>query len=385
MSLPKIVVTYGNGNLLQDVSAIDGIAGMVGTVQTVGLQGAVHQIFNLQDAIDLGYTLLAEPDFYRQLKEFYDEVAGNQELWILGLADTVTMTQMLDYTSATGAKKLILAAGGKIRLLGVFKTPGVGYDPGDDFMDADVATAHAASKTFGTNLLSILQPGRILIEGRVALVNEASATIYAPDTATNGFGGVVLGGSRNDDGSASVGTALGRAAKYPAHIKIGKVANGSLALTACFIGTKKIGEMSNLEALHDLGYISFMTYAQKAGFFFGIDHMGSTDDYRLLAYGRVVDKAAVIAATVYTEQIEGEVDVTADGKIAELDLQHLQGLISQQIQVGMADQISSLDVYINPAQDVIDTGKLTVKLSITPKGYTSEIDIEIGLKSPAVS
>jgi hypothetical protein len=349
MSLPKIVITYGNGNLLQDVSAIDGICGLVGTLQTGGLQGTAHQIFNLQNAIDLGITSTAEVDFYRQLKEFYNEVGGNQELWILGLADTVTMAQMLDYTSANYAKKLINAAGGKIRLLGIFKTPAVDYaGAGTHFMDADVAAAHTASKTFGTNLLGILQPGRILIEGRVNIPHESDTTIYAPNTATNGFGGVVLGGSRND-GTASVGTALGRAAKYPAHIKIGKVANGSLALTTCFIGTKKITDMSNLEALHDDGYISFMTYAQKAGFFFGIDHMGSTDDYRLLAYGRVVDKAAVIAATVYTEQIEGEVDVTPDGKIAELDLQHLQGLISQQIQVGMADQISSLDVYINPS------------------------------------
>lgn len=385
MSLPKIVITYGNGNLLQDVSAIDGVCGMVGTLQTGGLQGTPHQIFNLQDAIDLGITEDDEVDFYRQLKEFYDEVGGNQELWILGLADTVTMTAMLDYTSSSGAKKLINAAGGTIRLLGIFKTPADDYAAGgSNYMDADVSTAHAASKTFGTNLLSILQPGRILIEGRINLAHESSTTIYQPNSATNGFGGIVLGGSRND-GSASVGTALGRAAKYPAHIKIGKVANGSLALTTCYIGTHAIKDVSGLEALHDKGYISFMTYAQKAGFFFGIDHMGSTDDYRLLAYGRVVDKAAVIAATVYTEQIEGEVDVTADGKIAEIDLQHLQGLISQQIQVGMADQISSLDVYINPSQDVIDTGVLTIKLSITPKGYTSEIDIEIGLKSPAIS
>jgi hypothetical protein len=35
MYLPKVSVLYSNGNLLADVSVIDGIAGIVGTVSTV--------------------------------------------------------------------------------------------------------------------------------------------------------------------------------------------------------------------------------------------------------------------------------------------------------------------------------------------------------------
>jgi hypothetical protein len=127
-----------------------------------------------------------------------------------------------------------------------------------------------------------------------------------------------------------------------------------------------------------------MQHPQKAGFYFGIDRMSSTDDYRLLAYGRVVDKAAVIAAAVYVEDLEGEVAVDADGKISYTVISHLEARITQQINVAMADQISGLSVYINPSQDVINTGTLTVKLRIRPFGYTSFIDIDLGLIAPAI-
>lgn len=381
MSLPKVTVVFGNGNLLQDVAAVDGIAALVGTAATVGLQGVPKTVYNLADAEAQGFTSSAEPAFNRHLKEFYAEVGGNQELHIMGVADTMTLTQMLDDTNESGAKKLLKAAGGVCRLLGVFRKPPVGYAPGADFLDADVSAAVTASKIFATARLAELTPLRILIEGRVA--DEASATIYAPNTATNGYAGVVLGGSLND-GSASVGTALGRAVKYPAHIKIGKVANGPLALNAAYIGTKAIKDVINLETLHDKGYISFMSHPQKAGIFFGIDHMASTDDYRLLAYGRVIDKAAVIAAAVYVEQLENEVTLDANGNISELDLKHLEDGITQQINVAMADQISTLSVYINPAQNIVNTNKLTVKLSIQPKGYTSVIEVDLGLNAPTV-
>lgn len=378
MGLPKVIIAFGNGNLLQDIAALDGITGIVGTVQQEGLQGAVKTVYNLADAVDQGYTLEDEPDMYRHIKEFYGEAGGNQELWVMGVVNTMTMEDMLTDSNEDGAKKLINSASGKIRLLAVYRKPDGGYDPGADFMDADVANAVTASKTFCEARLAELVPLRVILEGRVN--DEESGTIYQPTTAANGFAGIVLGGSAND-GSASVGTMLGRAAKYGAHIKIGKVANGVLSLTACYIGTKAIKDVTNLETLHDKGYISFMNHPQKAGFYFGKDNMASTDDYRRLTSGRIVDKAAVIAAATYIEELQGEVEVDTAGKISTLDLNHLQGRINQQVQVGMAGQISAFDSYINPDQNIVSTETLALKLSVTPLGYTSQINIEIGLNA----
>lgn len=380
MSLPKVTVLYSNGNLLQDVAAIDGIAALCGTGTTAGLLGTPKIVFSLEDAESQGFTEVAEPAMYRHLKEFYGELAGNQELHIMIVPDTMTMASMLDNTNANGAKKLIAAAQGKVRLLGVFHQPGAGYDGGEAFIDSQVATAITNAKGFAEARLAELTPLRVLIEGRVE--NPAAANTLQPRTSNNGFAGVVLGGTLND-GSASVGLALGRAVKYGAHIKLGKVANGPLSISTAYIGDKEVKDVANLATLHGDGFISFMQHPQKAGFYFGIDRMCSTDDYRLLAYGRVVDKAAVIAAAVYIEDLEGEVLVDSNGNIDHTVISHLEGKITQQINVAMADQISGLEVYINPAQDIINTGRLTVKLRVRPFGYTSFIDVDLGLIAPA--
>jgi hypothetical protein len=271
---------------------------------------------------------------------------------------------------------------GKVRLLGAAFAPAAGYDGGEDFIDADVEAALLKAKVFCQSRLGELAPIRVLLEGRVQ--NKNSAVVFSPTTVSNGFAGVVLGGTK-PDGSASVGLALGRAVKYGAEIKIGKVANGPLSVDTVYIGDKLVKDVLNLAVLHGAGYISFMKHPQKAGFYFGIDRMASNDDFRLLAYGRVVDKAAIIAQAVYVEELESEVDVDEQGQIAVADIKYLEGKITQQITAVMGNQISGLEVYINPAQNIINTNKLTVKLRVRPKGYTSFIDIDLGLVAPVAN
>lgn len=377
-NLPKVTLLYANGNLLQDVGEIDGIAALMGTGVTPGLLGVPKTVFTLDDAVAQGFTALAEPDMYRHLQEFYAEVGGSKELHIMITAAATTLASMLDNTNATGAKKLIADAGGKVRLLGVFRHPGVGYNGGVNFIDSDVSAAIINSLVFSQARLGELVPLRVLIEGRVQ--NPVAANTLSPKDSLNGFAGVVLGGSVND-GSASVGLALGRAVKYGAQVKLGKVANGPLSINQVYIGTSLLKDVANLDALHGAGFISFMNQPQKAGFFFGIDRMASVDDYRLLVYGRIIDKAAIIAAAVYVEQIEDEVDTDADGNIASYVISDLEKQIEQQINVSMASQISGVQALIAAAQNIINTGKLTVKLRIRPKGYKSFIDVELGLIS----
>jgi hypothetical protein len=375
-NLPKVTIIYGNGNLLQDIQNLDGVAGLVGTGSTSGLLGVPLTVVSLDDAENQGITALAEPDMHRHLSEFYGELGGQQELNIMLVPNTMTLAQMLDDTNASGAKKLLNAMQGRIRLLGVFRHPVGGYNGGTNFIDSDVQAAITNAKTFGDARLAELRPLRMLVEGRVQNFNAANT--LTPNTLSNGYAGTVLGGSLND-GSGSVGLALGRAVKYGAEVKIGKVANGPLNIDQVYIGDKLLKDVTTLDTLHGAGFISFMTHPGKAGFYFGIDRMCSTDDYRLLAYGRVVDKAALIAAAVYTDQIEDEVDLDDSGKLSTDEIIFLEEKIKQQINVSMGSQISDVLVYINPNQDVQSTSKLTVKLRVKPKGYTSFIDVDLGL------
>lgn len=239
----------------------------------------------------------------------------------------------------------------------------------------------------------------IVVTGTTAgtVTSFAGGSDYVTNTLvasslSNGYAAVLVGGTLND-GSASVGAFLGRLCKYGAHIKPGKVANGPLTIADCYIGDeyigKKDGERSisdaRISALHGQGFVSFMKHPGKAGYYFGIDHMCSTDDYRRMAYGRVIDKAAIIAAAVYIEELEGEVEIDAEGKIDSLALAALETTIKQQINLGMAGQFSQLIVSINPNQNITATETLTVKLRLQPLGYKTFIDVDLGLAAPSVN
>jgi hypothetical protein len=377
MSQPKVTVLYADGNILQNAGELDGIAALMGTGTSVGLLGVPKIVNSLADAEEQGFTVGAEPDMHRHLQEFYGELGADKELHIMIVPDTMTLAQMLDNTNASGAKKLTINAPGKLRMLAVYRKPAGGYNGGANFMDSDVAAAITTSKVFGEARLAELSPLRMFIEGRVQ--NPVAANTLTPNTSTNPWAAVVLGGSLND-GSASVGLALGRAVKYAAQIKMGKVANGPLVINQVYIGTALLKDVANLNTLHGNGFMTFSTHPHKAGFFFGFDNMCTTGDYTFLARGRVVDKAAVIAAALYVEQIEDEVETElGTGNIATHVVSDLQNQIEQVINVNMAGQISGVKAVIDPLQDVVGTNKLKVKLRVQPLGYKGEIELEIGL------
>lgn len=377
-NIPKVDIAFSNGNLLKNIPAIDGQIAFIGTgagTGDVALQ-TVYTVNGLADAVAQGFTLADEPTAYNHLKEFYAELGGNQEVYILLVANTVTMAQMLDYTNANYASKLITGGAGKISHLGVFRDPVSGYNAGANFMDADVSAAVLVAKTFVQYQNTQLRYLRVLIEGRIN--NESSTTIFEPNTASAGQCGVVLGSTTNNKG-ASIGLALARRAKYPCHIKLGKTANGPLSATAVYIGTKLLKDVANLDALHGKGYISFVTYPQKAGFYFGIDNMASADDYRLLVNGAVVDAAAKIAASVYIDELESEVDTNADGTVTDLDAKHLEDIITQQVTATMGNRISAVSALVDRTVNIINTGKVKVTVRVRPRGYTTFIDVDLGL------
>jgi hypothetical protein len=506
-STPKVTTSFSNGNIVSPVANIDGFAAFIGTGFTVGNLNKVFIINNTQEAEALGITALTEPRAYKEISDFYTELGASQKSYWLLVANTVTMTQMLDITSLVYGNKLIKYGKGDIAYLGVFRTPPNGYDAGANYIDADVPNAVAAAKVFCQGLNNNLLYTRIIIEGRIS--DETSTNIYTPKKANNGYVGVALGNTISGK-SSSVGLVLGRKVKYACHIKLGKTANGSLSASKIFIGTKELGENGLLipavvevlststltitnkgtdddyidiysvtpvgnwiylgyykkvagdattaavataiaaainantantgyaasvagsvvtisaplgsgdtlntgtlfiqiysfigtatmavtktafangvtakperylstDELHSLGYISYVTYPNKAGFYFGIDNMASDDDFKILVHGALIDAVAKVATDVYINDLEGEVDTNEDGTIKEIDAKHLEDVVTQRVNISLADRLSGFIAEVNRTVNIIETSKTRIKLKVRPKGYNTFIEIEIGL------
>ena len=375
---PKVIANVTNGNLLRQVNITDGVAGIVATARTAGLIGKVETVYSLDDAVKKGYSEIAEPFIYGILNEFYTELGGSQEVRILGTEDTMTMTQAVTSTNNNGAKKLFTVSRGRANVVGILRDPAVAYNAGAGFLDTDVASAVTASKTLAEYQQSINRPIRILIEGRVANTNIANT--YLPNTATNGYAGVVLGSSKSN-GTAAVGAALARAVKYEAHVKIGSGEKGALSISPAYIGNRLVDEYTptELDNFANAGFIVLHIRESISGYFFGRDNMCSTDDFRILVYGRLIDKAQRISTATTTPFIETSVRVNPDGSINDADATDLEETIKAQIRAQMGDQISGVDVIIPLDQDLINTNTLSMTVKIQPLGYLTWLTINLGL------
>lgn len=375
---PKVSVEVTNGNLRRQVQVLDGVAGLVGT--SVSKIGEIVTVFNYDDAVVKGYTVVGEPCLNKAIQLFYQELGGNQALTILGVEDTMTLTQMATSTNANGLKKLLNSAQGAITMVGLIRKPAVSYVPVvDRFLDKDVDDALLASKALAEYQQSINKPVRILIEGRT---NELDGVVFEPNSVGNGFAGVVLGSNLND-GSGAVALALARAVKYGSHVKLGNGQNGALTIPQAFIGDKPLEEFypEELDAFANAGYIIMHRRDGAAGYYFGRDNMATDDDFRILVHGRIADKAQRIAVATATPLLETTVRVDADGKINATDAKHLENEISQQLLSQMAGQISDVDVNVPTDVDIVNTSTGEIEVQVLPLGYLTWLKVTIGLTS----
>lgn len=376
MPFPGVNTHVSNGNLFQPIAVLDAVPALIVTVSTPALVAATVEVYSLADAGSKGFTEAAEPFAHKQLSEYYNELGGKQRLFVFGTPDSMTMADALTYAEANGVSKLLRTGLGDINLIGIVRKPAANYNPGNAFLDADVSAAVTASKTVGEAMQRANTPVRMLIEGRVA---DASKTnTYKPNEATNGFAGVVLGGTAND-GSAAVAVALARACKYGAHIKLGNGENGALSVSQIYIGTDKYEDRVDVETLHDAGFITFMHRPGSAGYYFGVDNMCSKADDHILVHGRVIDKVQRIAAASYQTFVETGIKMEADGSINATEAKDIEATLESAIKAAMSDQISQVKVNVPLDQDVINTSSLSVEVKVMPLGYLSWITVNLGL------
>lgn len=388
MALPKVAITLGNGNLGASAATDDGVAGLVLTgVATAGLPlGTPKVIFSLSEAQDLGILATgSNASAHRHIREFYDIAGEGAELYIMTVADTVTLTQMADLTNATGAAKLLDAAQGRIRLLGLTRTPAGSYIPAlTDGLDKDSLDAISKAQQLALAYGAQYKPVRVLIEGR-KLDTTNLATLKDLRTYTANHAGVVIGSTTND-GSASVGLVLGRAASIPVQRNLGRVKDGALPILSAYVNTSKAEDLTSGDLLHDKGYIFLRTFVGRSGYYLNDDPMCApvTDDYSQLALGRVIDKATIVAYQTYVEELNDEITIDESGKISVPVIKYLQNKIESAVNLAMVDEISSFSAYIDASQNVLSTGKLTVKAAIVPMGYTKTIEVLLGFTNPAL-
>lgn len=392
MALPNIDIQIGNGALGLTIPTNDALAGMIlqGPAASGLTVGTPKLLTSLQDAVDVGIDATYDSDntvtAYKAIREFYADAGTGAQLWIMIISQAVDMETAFDKAEVNYAVKLLDAASGGIRLLTMVRNPAGGYTPTvTNAIDADVEAAIVTAQALAVEYTNNYKPLRVILP--VYAYTGTAADLPNLKSGTQNRVAVFIGDSATG-GTAGVGILLGRLAAQPVQRNPGRVKTGALPITAGYIGSETVEAAGgDVTVIHDKGFITLRKHVGLAGYYFSDDPTATaaTDDYSSLANGRVLDKAIYLTYTVYVNELLDEVLIDPDtGRIARAQAKYLQTIAQTQLDNTMtaAGEISGVTVEVDPAQNVLSTNKVCVKLRIVPLGYLREIEIELGFNNP---
>lgn len=392
--LPNVSITLGNGNLGISNLSDDGVAGLILTGTAVSGKLELNKPYVLGSVSDLkklGIETATNPLAYKDITAFYTAAGEGAELHLLVVSEATTLTQICSTEADSPLKKLINAAAGRIRLVGVNRNPPADYTPTTEkCMDSDVITAVAAAHAVGESFLGSVAPFRVMLPA--IAWDGLTDGIYQPREGSYNRVCVVL----SSDGKlgesklycAAIGQVLGRAAKIAVNRNIGRVSDGAIAANGYLTDGKTPEEhFAEFNLLDDAGFIFYRTFVGKNGYYLNGDATATatSDDYCYLSNGRVIDKAVVITYQTYIDDILDDIEVDEDkGTMTTPLCKAFEASIIRAVTTRMAGEISGFSAYINPAQNILSSGKMDVVCDIVPKGTLRHISVNLSLKNPTV-
>ena len=390
----SVNIVLANGQLGGTIQTNDGIVGMMLTGKTEPgyAVGTPILVTSMTAVADAGITKVENGFAYKNLVEFYNQAGSGAQLYLMLVPNTMTVADMADNTNASGVKKLLDYAGGKIKVVGLMSddvaiAAAGGVITVTNGLNEDVYTAANNMAVTAEQYFYNHKPLRAIIGG--TSYNGVAADLQDMRAGTTNNRTAILIGDTKGGAGACLGMAMGVVASVPVQRKISRVRSGALKNNAAYLGTGAYESVAGTSTvIAALGYITFTTYANTSGYFFSGDPMcaATTDDYSMLARGRVIDKAHILAYTTFVQVVDDEVPVNTDGTLDAGFCKWLSQQIVNQVNNTMTanKEISNISCYIDPAQNILSTNLLNVVLSITPVGYATVIVVSLGFSNPAL-
>jgi hypothetical protein len=394
--LPRVKIYFENGALGSSAPSDDAVVGLLASGVAVSgtfVLGTTYLITSLDGLTALGITSAlndANALIYKTVMEFYKEAPLGTKLWILGCADTVLLSDMVDVTKTHG-KALLNAANGAINFLMLAKKNTSGFTPTITAgLEADVALAITNAQALGIWAAETkFAPIFTIVPGRH--YGGTASALADLTTAANNRVCVMIGDSASASVDAAVGLLAGRIAAIPVQRSIARVKTGVVPVNALYTGSVA-SELGDPDVINDKGYITFRTFVGKAGYYFTDDKLATaaTDDYALIPRRRVIDKAYRIAYSAMVTQLSDELPVTDAGTVPAPIAKSIQNAVEVAVEVSMAGNLGSdptnandtgVQCFIDATQNIVSTSKLIATLKVKPFGYAKYIDVYLGFKA----
>lgn len=391
-----VSVTLAQGQLGASIQTNDGVFGLV---CTGGIDGYTLDqpmvVYSYPDALAKGISEDGSPMLWRFVREFYLEAGAAATLYILPVANTVDIDELCDIAGTVSANRLLEYANGKISVLGVtIEDENVyGAVPGRDYgINAALATALPLLSAMCETWATSNRPVRAIL-GATSFSGDPEELLDHTNSDYPRVSMILADTERaTQDTRAQVcmGLVLGRLAKIPVQRKLSRVKDGPLMMNRAWIGGTEAytpGNMELADAIAAKSYITWKKHIGKSGFYFSGDPTltATNSDYHFLSRGRVIDKVHRLAYAVFIDEVDDEVKVDTAGLLDAAYCKTLEKKMETTINQSLTakDEISSVTVFIDPAQDVLANNHYEVSMGIVPVGYSSAIDIKLKYVNPA--
>lgn len=384
MGLPKVSIELRKGGLGLTPVVEDRVCALV----LNALTDRPIQIFSAKDAAShaAGATPYAL-EYNRHINDFYSVAGEGTELWIVPINPALTTSEIFTTGILTNLQEV---AGGRINVVAISRWTSTVTTALTEGLATDIVDALGVAQTFLDSQAAANKPMRVLLDG-VAYSGDSS-TLKNIRQLTSNRVGVCLGSNKLGSRNAAMGLLLGRVASIAPQVSIGRVKDGPATTAPAYLtsGTAvdSIPTSLTLDQVNDKGYIFLRKYYGRGGYFWNDDPMATltTDDYFSLSNGRIIDKVHRIAYATFLEELLDNVTLDENtGFIVPSTLKYYQGRIEQAIDRTMTEQgeISGVQAYVDPKQDVLGTGILRVDINVVPTSTNRAIKVRLGLVNPA--
>lgn len=410
----EVVITRQNGGLGRRNSSEDAISGMVISTNSYdsNLVNKVIELNSPVDAITNGITAAKDTTYstkvYSEIAEFY-RLAPGAKLFILILSNAATLTAVADKANTTNLVKLLRSteAKGRIRQVAICADDTVSTAFGDVITrtvggGGVVSFSGAVVKAQALALEEETQkrPVFILVEGK-HFTGTGTNAVDLREAACNHVGVSLVKNNNPVDTlkRSSVGTVLGMIARRKVNECIGYVGeensplSGNIQDNDNYTNPKLSSDLAldsytdtDWTQLDTKGYIFPKVYNGHVGVYLNDSHTcaPTSDDYSTIENVRTIHKAIRTAYKALVPYINSTIKINTDGTLPQAVCSHFQNVVNVAIrkEMGAADEISSVDTYVDPNQNLLATSEIAVSVEIIPTGVARKIVVPIGFKNP---
>jgi hypothetical protein len=136
-----------------------------------------------------------------------------------------------------------------------------------------------------------------------------------------------------------------------------------------------------LGSLQDKAYNFLRYFVGVPGSYFNEDRTAVTaqSDYAYASNVRTIQKTTRGVYTGLIPALNSPITLNADGTLSDVSIEYLSTLAEGNLfQMQRDSEISAFTVAIDPAQNILSTGKIVISVSIVPIGVARNIVVNIG-------